>query len=47
MENEYGEEAIGKMSDMDRFTKKESFAEKYEGEFAKKGLKNLIISDNK
>lgn len=44
MVNEYGEEAIKKLSDIERFTQKQPFAEKYDDEFAKNGVKNLIIA---
>jgi hypothetical protein len=44
MVNEYGEEAIKKMSDMERFTQKQPFVERYDDEFAKNGLKNLVIA---
>ena len=48
MENEYGEEAIKKMSEVERFAKKQPFAEKYEKEFAENGLKNFTMSgDNR
>ena len=47
MENEYGEEEIKKMSVEECLVKEQPFAEKYEKEFAKNGLKNLTISSVK
>lgn len=47
MENEYGEEEIKKMSVEECLVKEQPFAEKYEKEFAKNGLKNLAISSGK
>ena len=47
MEKKYGEEAIKKMSEEECLLKEQPFAEKYEKEFAKNGLKNLTISNVK
>lgn len=47
MEKKYGEAAVEKMSDEELIIKEKPFAEKYEKEFAKNGLKNLTISDGK
>ena len=47
MENEYGEDAVEKMPDEERYVKEQSFADKYEKEFEKNGLKNLTIASGK
>jgi hypothetical protein len=43
MAKEYGEEAVTKMSEEERFVKEQPFAEKYEKEFSTNGLRNLTI----
>jgi hypothetical protein len=43
MENKYGRETVDKMSEEESFIKGQSFAQKYEKEFSKNGLKNLKI----
>lgn len=47
VEKKYGEAAVEKMSDEELILKEKPFAEKYEKEFAKNGLKNLTISSGK
>ncbi|MCX5815115.1 MAG: hypothetical protein NTX75_02585 [Proteobacteria bacterium] len=47
MENKYGEATVEKMSDEECLVKEQPFAEKYEKEFGKNGLKNLTISSGK
>ena len=47
MEKEYGKAALEKMFDDELFLKERVFAEKYEKEFEKNGLKNLVISVDK
>ena len=47
MDNKYGEAAVEKMSEEECLLKEQPFAEKYEKEFAKNGLKNLTISNVK
>ncbi|MCX5811916.1 MAG: hypothetical protein NT178_05145 [Proteobacteria bacterium] len=43
MENEYGRKPVEKMSEEESFVKGQPFAQKYEKEFSKNGLKNLKI----
>jgi len=43
---EYGEEAINKMDQEERFIKLQEFIIKYEEEFEKNGIENLKISKN-
>ena len=47
MENEYGEAAVEMMSEEECLVKEQPFAEKYEKEFGKNGLKNLALSGGK
>ncbi len=39
----YGERAVEKMADADRFEKEQEFLEKYEQEFSRNGIRNLVI----
>ena len=43
MVSEYGEEAVEMMPEEERFVKEQAFAERYEKEFMKNGLKNLTV----
>lgn len=43
---EKGIDVLKKMEPLDRITEEDVIAEKYENEFIKNGLKNLIISDD-
>jgi hypothetical protein len=47
MENQYGEALVEKMSEEECLAKERPFAEKYENELGKKGLKHLTISSGK
>ena len=43
MVKEFGAEAVEKMPEEERFVKEQPFAERYEKEFMKNGLKNLTV----
>jgi hypothetical protein len=41
--HKYGERAVEKMTDVERFEKEQTFLEKYEQEFSVNGIRNLVI----